>query len=106
MEAVIVHAENYAALAETLAETAAPARREELQRFTERLYREYQTAYGGRGQAAQRMKELWFYMIHLFDDGEKYAKKMRRVSRPEEYEMLEAGIYRELPLRTDTLGPL
>lgn len=83
-----------------------PARREELQRFTERLYREYQTAYGGRGQAAQRMKELWFYMIHLFDDGEKYAKKMRRVSRPEEYESLEAGIYRELPLRTDTLGPL
>jgi len=30
MEAVIVHAENYAALAETLAETAAPDRREEL----------------------------------------------------------------------------
>ena len=82
------------------------ATREELRQFTERLYREYQAAYGGRGQAAQRMKELWFYMIHLFDDGEKYAKKMRRVSRPEEYETLEAGIYRDLPLRQDAAGPL
>ena len=82
------------------------ATREELRQFTERLYREYQAAYGGRGQAAQRMKELWFYMIHLFDDGEKYAKKMRRVSRPEEYETLEASIYRDLPLRQNAAGPL
>ena len=84
----------------------APAQRGEVERFTQRLYREYQTAYGGRGQAAQRMKELWFYLIHLFDDGEKYAKKMRRVSHPEEYEMLEAGIYRDLTLRRDAAGPL
>ena len=84
----------------------APAEREELERFTQRLYREYQAAYGGRGQAAQRMKELWFYLIHLFDGGEKYAKKMRRVSHPEEYELLEAGIYRDLALRRDAVGPL
>ena len=84
----------------------APAEREELERFTQRLYREYQAAYGGRGQAAQRMKELWFYLIHLFDGGEKYAKKMRRVSHPEEYELLEAGIYRDLTLRRDAVGPL
>ena len=84
----------------------APATRQELEQFTRRLYREYQLAYGGRGQAAQRMKELWFYLIHLFDDGEKYAKKMRRVSRPEEYEALEEGIYRELTLRADAAGPL
>ena len=82
------------------------ANRQELERFSRRLYQEYQEAYGGRGQAAQRMKELWFYMIHLFDDGEKYAKKMRRVSRPEEYEQLEVGIYRDLPLRQDAAGPL
>ena len=82
------------------------AGRQELEKFTCRLYREYQEAYGGRGQAAQRMKELWFYMIRLFDGGEKYAKKMRRVSRPEEYELLEAGIYRDLPLRKDAAGPL
>ncbi len=84
----------------------ASAERAELERFTQRLYREYQAAYGGRGQAAQRMKELWFYLIHLFDGGEKYAKKMRRVSHPEEYEALEACIYRDLPLRRDAEGPL
>lgn len=84
----------------------APASREELQQFTERLYREYTQAYGGRGQAAQRMKELWYHMIRLFDDHEKYNKKMRRLSRPEEYEQIEAGIYRDLSLREDALGPL
>ena len=47
------------------------------------------------------MKELWFYLIERFDGGEKYAKKMRRVKAPEEYERLEAGIFQELPLRRD-----
>lgn len=84
----------------------APASKEELERFTRRLYREYQEAYGGRGQAAQRMKELWYHLIRLFDDNEKYNKKMRRLSRPEEYEQIEAGIYRDLILRRDAVGPL
>ena len=84
----------------------APASREELERFTNRLYREYQAAYGGRGQAAQRMKELWYHLIRLFDDNDKYNKKMRRLSRPEEYEQIEAGIYRDLQLRRDAFPPL
>ena len=83
-----------------------PASREELERFTRRLYREYQEAYGGRGQAAQRMKELWYHLIRLFEDSDKYNKKMRRLSHPEEYEQLESGIYRDLQLRKDALPPL
>lgn len=81
------------------------ATRAELQAFTRQLYQAYREAYGP-GPAAQRMKELWFYLIHLFDDGDKYAKKLRRVARPEEYEVLEAGIYRDLPLRAEAAGPL
>lgn len=76
-----------------------PAGREELRTFTDTLYRGYQTAYGSAGPAAQRMKELWFYLIECFDGGEKYAKKMRRLSSPREYEALAEGILRELPLR-------
>lgn len=77
------------------------AGREELQTFTRTLYDGYRSAYGSAGPAAQRMKELWFYLIERFDGGEKYAKKMRRVKAPEEYERLEAGIFQELPLRRD-----
>ncbi len=77
------------------------AGREELQTFTQTLYDGYRSAYGSAGPAAQRMKELWFYLIERFDGGEKYAKKMRRVKAPEEYERLEAGIFQELPLRRD-----
>ena len=77
------------------------AGREELQAFTQTLYDGYRSAYGSAGPAAQRMKELWFYLIERFDGGEKYAKKMRRVKAPEEYERLEAGIFQELPLRRD-----
>ena len=82
------------------------ASREELQVFTQTLYRGYQEAYGHAGSAAQRMKELWFYLIRLFDSGEKYDRRMRRVKSPGEYEALEAGIFRDLPLRQRPATPL
>ena len=82
------------------------ASREELERFTETLYAAYCALYGAEGPAAQRMKELWYYLIHLFDGGEKYAKKMRRVSHPAEYQRLERGIFQELSLRSSAEGPL
>ena len=82
------------------------ADRQELRRFTGALYERYQASYGGRGPAAQRMKELWFYLIRLFGDGERYARDLRRVSAPREYERLEAGVFRDLPLREEPVGPL
>ncbi len=84
----------------------APADREELRRFTQTLYQGYREAYGHPGGAAQRMKELWFYLIHLFADGERYARKMRRVRSPQEYEELEAGIFQDLVLLKEAAGPL
>ena len=84
----------------------APATREELQAFTQELYREYQAFYGQVGTAAQRMKEVWFYLIHLFEGGERIDKKMRRSRSPGEYESLEAQIFAELPLRDHAEGPL
>ena len=58
------------------------------------------------GTAAQRMKEVWFYLIHLFEGGERIDKKMRRSRSPGEYESLEAQIFAELPLRDPAEGPL
>lgn len=77
------------------------ATREELQSFTQELYQEYQVFYGQVGTAAQRMREVWFYLIHLFEDADRLNRPMRRFRTPGEYEAAEAAIFRELPLRQD-----
>ena len=79
-----------------------PAGKEEIRRFTAALYRGYQEAYGSRGPAVQKMKELWFRLIGLFDDHERCEKRMRRLRSPEDYEAAEAEIFSACPLRTET----
>ncbi len=80
------------------------ATREELERFTAELYAGYQAFYGQAGHAAQRMKEIWFYLIHLFEGGEKLSRRLRRSRTPGEYEQLEAEIFATLPLRDHAEG--
>ena len=82
------------------------ATKEELQAFLEELYREYQAFYGQVGTAAQRMREVWFYLIHLFEDADRLNKKMRRFKNPGEYETAQAAIFRELQLRDHAEGEL
>ncbi len=83
-----------------------PATRKELRDFLQELYAEYQRFYGQVGTAAQRMREVWFYLIHLFDDADRLNKKLRRFRSPGEYEAIEDAILRELPLRQDCQGEL
>ena len=54
-----------------------PATRQELQTFTRTLYQSYQDFYGQVGPAAQRMKEVWFFLIHLFEGGERRGSTRR-----------------------------
>ena len=83
------------------------ATREELRRFTQTLYQAYTEFYEGQAaQAAQRMKEIWFYMIHLFEGGERIDRKLRRNRDPREYERLEETIFAQLPLLDHLEGDL
>lgn len=85
----------------------AAASRDELRDFTAALFDAYTVFYGGQtGHAAQRMREVWFYLIHLFDDTRRLNKAMRRFRTATEYRSIEAEIFRELPLRTDSAGDL
>ena len=84
----------------------AAATRQELQGFTQELYQAYQDFYGQPGTAAQRMREVWFYLIHLFADADRLNRPMRRFRTPGEYEAAEAAIFRELELRDHTEGAL
>lgn len=88
------------------------ATREELQDFTAQLYQRYQDFYGAvepsskTEAASQRMKEVWFYLIHLFDDRKRYGSQMRRSRGSREYLRWQAAILQELPLRDHSEGPL
>ncbi len=86
----------------------APASGGEVEAFSRTLYQEYQAFYGQPAQAVQRMKEVWFYLIRLFegDEQERYARRMRRLRTPGEYEELESAIFRDLALRTEASGPM
>ena len=85
----------------------AAASREELRDFTAALFDEYTRFYDGQtGLAARRMREVWFYLIHLFDDNRRLNKDMRRFRTATEYRAAEDAIFRELPLRTDSVGDL
>ena len=83
-----------------------PASREEIAEFTQRLYEGYRADYGDDNPAAQRMKELWFFLVRLFGDNEKLAKKMRRAAHPWEYQAAEAEILGSLPLLEEPVGVL
>ena len=82
------------------------ATKEELQALTQDLYRAYQAFYGQVGTAAQRMREVWFYLIHLFENADRLNKKLRRFKNPGEYESVEAAIFRDLSLRDHSEGDL
>ena len=73
--------------------------RQRLQAFHEALYENYCTMFGNERNAVMRMKEVWFYHIHLFDGHEKLAKRIRRAASGAEYRAAAAEVYASLPLR-------
>ena len=81
--------------------------RKELSEFLAALYQGYTDFYQGQvPTAAKRMREVWFYLIHLFDDAEKLNKQLRRFRTPAEYERIQAEILASCPLRSASQGDL
>lgn len=74
------------------------AEKGELQRFHDELYERYASAFGSRRNASLRMKELWFYLIHLFADGARHVKRLRKAGDAAEFEAAAAAIFHDLPL--------
>lgn len=78
-----------------------PADKLSLQAFHDQLYENYCISFGSRRNAMMRMKEIWFYLIGLFDDHDKHAKALRKAADSAAFEARVADIFRELPLRQD-----
>lgn len=77
------------------------ADRDTLRAFHDQLYEDYCAAFNSRRNAMMRMKEVWFYLIGLFEDNGKAAKALRKAADPAVFEAQTAEILRHLPLRRD-----
>lgn len=48
-----------------------------------------------------KMKELWYYMIHMFPDGKKYAKRIKKAERMSDYRAAVEELFRDRELIAD-----
>ena len=78
--------------------------RQTLQQFHDALLDAYADLFGSRNNAAKRMKELWFYLIRLFEGSEKYGKKIMKSKNWEEYQLAVSAVFRDLPLLDASTG--
>ena len=69
--------------------------KEVLRAFHDRILYEYQQILSGDRNLLFKMKELWFYMIHVFSDDGKYAKKIRKSERLSDYLIAVNGLFAE-----------
>ena len=52
--------------------------KETLKLFQEEIFNNYKIVFNEDKNAIYKMKELWGYMIHIFDDNKKYLKKIKK----------------------------
>lgn len=69
--------------------------KEVLKSFHDQIYEDYRKVLFGDRNVLFKMKELWFYMIRIFSDQEKYAKKIKKAERLHDYEEAVNSLFRE-----------
>jgi tRNA-dihydrouridine synthase len=66
-----------------------------LRAFHDKVYESYQGLLFGDRNVLFKMKEFWFYLITMFSNPEKYAKKIRKSERLSDYEEAVSSLFRE-----------
>lgn len=69
-----------------------------LKEFHDKVYEDYQGVLFGDKNVLYKMKELWFYLIQVFSDNAKYAKKIRKSERLYDYDEAVSSLFREQDL--------
>lgn len=72
-----------------------PMEKEKLKAFHDRIYQDYRKVMSGDKDVLFKMKELWNYMQFLFENREKYIKKIRKANRAAEYESTVESLFRD-----------
>lgn len=66
-----------------------------LKDFHDRLYEDYKKVLSGEKNVLYKMKELWLYMVLMFSDNERYAKKIKKSQRLSDYDEAVVSLFRE-----------
>jgi tRNA-dihydrouridine synthase len=66
-----------------------------LKEFHDKIYEDYKKILFGDRNVLFKMKEVWFYMIHVFSDNAKYAKKIKKAERLHDYDEAVSSLFRE-----------
>lgn len=66
-----------------------------LKDFHDKIYEDYKAILFGDRNVLFKMKELWFYMISMFPDSEKYAKRIKKSERLYDYDEAVLSLFRE-----------
>ncbi len=72
-----------------------------LKDFHDKVYEDYKKILSGDKNVLFRMKELWFYMIQIFSDNAKYAKRIRKSERLYDYDAAVFGLFAEQDILED-----
>ena len=66
-----------------------------LKDFHDKIYEDYKSVLSGERNVLYKMKEIWVYMVLVFTDHEKYAKRILKSDRLRDYEEAVASLFRE-----------
>jgi len=72
--------------------------------FHDTLYSAYQEVMFGEKNVLYKMKELWFYMIHMFSDGKKIAKKIKKCEKLSDYDLIINDLFEAHDILSDSPG--
>lgn len=72
-----------------------------LKEFHDKIYYDYKTILFGEKNVLFKMKPLWFYMISVFSNNEKYAKKIKKSERLRDYDDVVANLFKEQDILED-----
>lgn len=75
-----------------------------LSAFVDELYAGYTEQFGSSNNAAKRMKDIWFYLIRLFENSEKYGKSILKSKNAEEYQTVVNAVFSNLELLNESRG--
>ena len=66
-----------------------------LKDFHDEIFNNYRELFNEDRNAIFRMKELWGYMIHIFSDNKKYAKKINKAQKLDAYNDAVSSLFEE-----------
>jgi tRNA-dihydrouridine synthase len=66
-----------------------------LKDFHDQIYGDYKRILFGDRNILFKMKPLWFYMISVFSNNAKYAKKIKKSERLYDYDEAVSSLFRE-----------